>query len=160
MSSIKKWVASVALASTVVGGGLTIAAVGLPTLAGAQGNEATANAPHGNGKVKAEILAHRKDILNGVAEVIGIDPDALKAELKAGKSLAEVAQAHGKTTDQLVAGLLARAKNRVDEAVANGKITAEQGQKILDRLAERLPTIVERSRPADHPGGRGVRPAK
>ena len=158
MNSIKTWVASIALASTVVGGGLTIAAVGLPSLAGAQGNETTAKAPRtqAGDKAKGEILAHAKQLLAGVAEVIGITPEQLKTELKAGKSLAQVAEAHGVSADKLVEALLAKVQTRVAEAVASGKITAEQGQKILAGAAKRLPDMVQRTRGAGHPG----KPAK
>ena len=48
MSTMKKWIASVALATTVVGGGVTLAAVGLPGSAGAQGTPAPATVARAN----------------------------------------------------------------------------------------------------------------
>lgn len=191
MNAVKKWVASVALASTVVGGGLTVAAIGLPSLAGAQGATATAEkqaqpvkgvidglvadgtltqtqadkieaALRARGgkpgeKMRPQIIQRGKDVFATVAEVLGITPEQLKTELKAGKSLAQVAQAHGMSAEQLVTALTAKTKVRVDEAVASGKITAEQGQKILDAASKRLPEMIQRI-PGSEP--QGQRPPK
>jgi len=51
------------------------------------------------------------------AAAIGIDVATLQTELRAGKSLAEIAAAHGKTRDQLKAALSADQGKKLDELI-------------------------------------------
>src|SRR5215470_18008999 len=55
--------------------------------------------------------------LDAAASYIGISEDQLNSELESGKTLAQVAQAHGKSADGLVNALVAEAKKHVDAAV-------------------------------------------
>ncbi len=59
--------------------------------------------------------------LNAAATAIGITPQQLHTEL-AGKSLADVAKAHGKTAADVATALKNAAHTRVDQAVTAGKI--------------------------------------
>src|SRR5579872_3566375 len=63
---------------------------------------------------------------NAAAQAIGITPQQLRQELP-GKSLAQVAQAHGKTADDVSTALKNAANQRIDQAVSSGRITADQG---------------------------------
>ena len=79
----------------------------------------------------------------GVADVIGIDADALKAGLESGQTLAEIAVANGSTAQAVIDHLTARiterldqADARLDEAEADGKITAERAATVRAKLAE------------------------
>src|SRR5262245_30773580 len=67
------------------------------------------------------------------ARYIGIKPQTLRAELE-GKSLAQVAEAHGKTAAGLKAALLKPFQTRLERAVTAGRITSAQAQTRLDRL--------------------------
>lgn len=63
-----------------------------------------------------------------IAELIGMDTKALFTELKAGKSIAQVATDKGVNPQTIVDSLMQDMTTRLDEAVAAGKITAEEAQ--------------------------------
>ena len=92
--------------------------------------------------------AEKAGPLEAAATYIGISVSALQADLKAGKTLAQVAVAEGKTVDGLVSALTAQAKTNLDKAVADGKLTAAQEQKLLDDLTEHVTNFVNHTKPA------------
>jgi transposase-like protein len=75
------------------------------------------------------------DITNALGTFLGISSDQVKSEMQGGASLAEVAQAHGKSRDQLKAFITQEAEKRIQEAVTNGKLTADQAQKLRNGLS-------------------------
>jgi hypothetical protein len=79
---------------------------------------------------------------DAVATYLGLTPMELKQQLGAGKSLAEIATAQGKSVDGLKQAILAGAKADLDQAVADGHITAEQEQTMLSKLRDGLDEIV------------------
>jgi D-Tyr-tRNAtyr deacylase len=85
-------------------------------------------------------------LLKVSAKYIGVSPQALAADLKAGKSLAQVAAAHGKTAAGLKEALLEPLKTRLNQAVASGRITAAQAQARLDKLSARLDKLISKTR--------------
>lgn len=67
-------------------------------------------------------------------EILGMTKQELKAELKAGKTVAQIAEAKGMTMDQLKEKWLANAKEKLDNKVAQGRLTAQQAQDIFTKL--------------------------
>ena len=55
---------------------------------------------------------------DAVATYLGITPAELRTELESGKTLAQIATAHNKTADGVVAILLDQAKQKLDKAAA------------------------------------------
>jgi polyhydroxyalkanoate synthesis regulator phasin len=99
-------------------------------------------AQHQNAFVhRIHVRAHR---LGPVARYLGITPQELHTELRSGKSLAQVATAHGKTVEGLVDAITAKAKERLDKAVANGKLTRQRAEEILARLTDAVEKAVQR----------------
>jgi UDP-N-acetylmuramate-alanine ligase len=90
--------------------------------------------------------AGKSRLLNVSARYLGLAPTALAAELKAGKSLAQVATAHGKTAAGLKEALLKPIKTKLDKAVASGRITAAQAQARLTKVSTRLDRLISRTR--------------
>jgi hypothetical protein len=86
----------------------------------------------------------RTVILRAAATYIGVTPRALVAELRTGKSLAQVATANGKTVAGLKQAILAAVDARLSRAVAAGRITAEQKSRRLARFESRLDRFVNR----------------
>lgn len=86
--------------------------------------------------------------LEAAASYLGLSEAALRDQLEAGKTLAEVAKARGKSVDGLVDTLVADAKKELDEAVAAGRLDEERRDDILERLEERLTAMVNGERPA------------
>ena len=95
--------------------------------------------------------------IDAAAKYIGITEAQLRTELQNGKTLAEVAKAHGKTVDGLVAALVANAKAKLDAAVKAGKLTQSQANEMLADLKERVTDFVNGNVPAKPfgPGGFG-----
>jgi hypothetical protein len=82
------------------------------------------------------------------ASYLGITAAELQSELAAGKSLAQIATAHGKTAEGLVDALVAAAKAKLDQAVADGHLTSAQEQKILGGLQTFFKSLVNRAWPS------------
>ncbi len=61
--------------------------------------------------------------LAAAAKALGLTEAELRAKLKDGKSLADVAKAEDVSTDTLVKALVAEAEERIDAAVKDGKLT-------------------------------------
>lgn len=87
----------------------------------------------------------RAALVRVAASYIGISADQLRAQLKAGKTLAQIATAQGKTVAGLEQAITAAVKARLDKAVAAGRITSTQEQQTLNRLAGHLDTLVNRT---------------
>ena len=68
------------------------------------------------------------------AAYLGLTREQVRAELKAGKSLAQIAAAQGKTAAGLVAAMLAPVKERLAKAVAAKRLTQQRADEILERL--------------------------
>ena len=69
----------------------------------------------------------------------------LRTELEAGKTLAQVATAHGKTAAGLEQAITSAVKTRLDKAVAAGYLKVSTEQKMLARLSDRLDQLVDKS---------------
>ncbi len=77
-------------------------------------------------------------VLDAVADELGISVDKLFSELRAGKTLAQVAKAHDKSLDDIkdaAGGVLSK---RLDAAVKQGHLTRSQADQILKRLPEMI----------------------
>ncbi len=102
-----------------------------------------------------------------LAELLGLDSDALRAEFEAGRSVAEIADAQGIDTQTVVDGLVANLESHLDEHVANGSLTQEEADaKAADAesmIAERITEVPElggQRGESGHegrgPGGKGI----
>jgi hypothetical protein len=93
---------------------------------------------------KRKGIAKRTAWFSASAAYLGLEKDALKAELKQGKSLAQIAQAQGKTADDLVNVLLAKFSDRFDQAVEKKRLSAERKQELLDKTKAWLEKLVDK----------------
>ena len=80
--------------------------------------------------------------LESAAGYIGITEAQLRTELESGKSLAQIATAHGKSVDGLIDALVAAAKNKLDDAVSAGRLTKDQETEMLGVLKDRITSAV------------------
>jgi hypothetical protein len=92
--------------------------------------------------------------LDAAERYLGVTEAQLRAELESGKTLAQVAQAHGKSVAGLVDALVSDAKQRLDASVAAGRLTQKQATEMLDRLRARIKARVSAAEP-DGDGFRG-----
>jgi polyhydroxyalkanoate synthesis regulator phasin len=86
------------------------------------------------------------------ATAIGITPQQLRTELQ-GKSMTQVAQAHGKNPADVANALKNEAHQRIDQAVANGRLTADQGNTAKTNADQRIDQMMTRVVPAGGPAG-------
>jgi hypothetical protein len=80
--------------------------------------------------------------LESAAGYIGITEVQLRTELESGKSLAQIARAHGKSVDGLIDALVAAAKSKLDDAVSAGRLTKDQEIEMLGVLKDRITSAV------------------
>jgi len=88
----------------------------------------------------------RGGLLKAAGTYLGVTPQQLVTELRAGKSLAQVATAKSKSVDGLKQALLAAVKQKVDAAVAAGRLDAARAQQLLERAPAHIARLVNRSR--------------
>jgi len=85
------------------------------------------------------------------AKTIGIRPADLVRQVRAGKTIADVANDHHVSPQAVVDALTKAATTRIDAAVTAGKITSERAA----RLEQRLPAVIDRLVNNWHPRARG-----
>jgi hypothetical protein len=93
--------------------------------------------------------------LDAAAEYLGLSQDELRTSLMEGQTLAEIARAEGKSVDGLVDAMVADARERLDQAVEDGRLTEAQRDEIASTLEERITAKVNgelRGRPGPGPG--------
>jgi hypothetical protein len=87
------------------------------------------------------------------ATYLGLSAAALRTDLVGGKSLADVAKAHGKPVGGLIAIMVSAQKKRLATAVASGFLTDEQAQQIEAAMAKRVTDFVNGVRPSQFGDG-------
>jgi polyhydroxyalkanoate synthesis regulator phasin len=73
--------------------------------------------------------------LNAAAGALGMSPSDLQAQLRSGKSLAEVEQSKGVSDSTVRSAMHDAAKKVLDQAVKDGQITQSQEDAILQRIS-------------------------
>jgi polyhydroxyalkanoate synthesis regulator phasin len=92
-------------------------------------------------------------IVSSVAETLDMTPREIAQDLRQGQSLAEIGQAKGVATDTLRSAILTAADEKLDQAVADGKLTQDQADKIMTRLTDNIDKILNWKRGS---GGEGL----
>ena len=86
------------------------------------------------------------DLTKAASAYLGTDLKTLTTELRAGKSLADIAKATpGKSAQGLIDALTAAANVRVDQAVAAHTLTADQATTLKQRVVAEITASVNRS---------------
>jgi len=104
--------------------------------------------------------------LSAAADFLGLTESELRTALhEDGQTLAEVAEAEGKSVDGLVTALVTAARERLDQAVEDGRLSEAQRTEMLADAEERIRDVVENGLPqrfgfrGDGPGAAFVPPA-
>ena len=77
-------------------------------------------------------------LLQTVADALGLAREDIMAQLQDGATLAEVITSNGGTVDAVVSAILTQAETHLSEAVAEGRITQEQADERLAEMSERV----------------------
>jgi hypothetical protein len=91
----------------------------------------------------------RFGILDTAASYLGLSEDELRTALD-GKTLAQVAKEHGKSVSGLVQALVAAEDKRIDEAVADGRLTKDQANALKSGVQARMQALVSGLLPDRH----------
>jgi len=81
---------------------------------------------------------HGMGLIDALAELTGQEPAELYAEMQEGKTLLEVAQAHGVSAEQLVETALAYRAEVLQQRIEAGYLTQEQADWMLDHMEEEM----------------------
>lgn len=95
---------------------------------------------------------HRGGVSEVVLELLGTDAETLRAQIKDGSSLADIAAEAGVDVQQLVDAMVAEASERIDEAVANGRIDEADAAEKLAQIEEKITARLNGEFPG-RPGG-------
>lgn len=79
-----------------------------------------------------------------VAEFLGVEPADIHQALEDGQSLAQVAEANGKSRDELQAFLMDEVDEYVTQALENGRITEERAAEIRENSSARIDELIDR----------------
>ena len=112
-----------------------------------------AGGPHGR-------FGHPGPSLDVVATYLGLTEAELRTELRSGKTLAQIATAHGKTADGLVQALYDAKKKTLDAAVSARRLSHSEEDSLLAGLKQRITDFVNGRFPrpfADHRSPHGFR---
>ena len=89
--------------------------------------------------------------LTAAASYLGLTESQLDSKIDAGQTLAQVAKDQGKSVDGLVAALKADLKQKLDQAVSDGRLTKAQENQVLSDAGQRITNLVN---------GKLIRPAR
>ena len=117
-----------ALLSLGLAGGLAQAAT--PSPSPASSTTQPSNDRH------ADRRAIRRAVIESEADVLGITPQTLVKDLRAGQKVSDLAKDKGMTEQQFETKLVADLKPRLEALVDKKVITQAQADKVLDRIAK------------------------
>jgi predicted DNA-binding protein (UPF0251 family) len=86
--------------------------------------------------------------LDTAATYLGLTEVQLRERLANGDTLAEIAKAESKSVDGLVQALVKAARERIDDAVADGRLTQAHANELRANLEERITDLVNGALPA------------
>ncbi len=109
------------------------------------------NGQFGNGTGRhfgIESGEHRGEMVEKLANYLGISQDELRNELKSGKTLAEVAKENGKSTNDLVNFFMSEAKEHLQTALKNGRITQQRYDEVMQNIKQRVEQMINGKTPS------------
>jgi hypothetical protein len=119
-----------AILSLGVAGGLAQAASPSPTPTPSAGTS------HGVPDPRSDRRAIRRAVFESEADVLGISPKTLRADLRKGQKVSDLAKDKGMTKEQFETRLIANVKPRLEVLVGQKVITQAQADKALDRISK------------------------
>lgn len=80
--------------------------------------------------------------LETVATALGVTEDEVRTALEDGTTIAELATSKGVDVQTVIDALVAEATTRIDQAVTDGKLTADEATELKAGLTERITQFV------------------
>lgn len=85
----------------------------------------------------------RNTPMTAIAKVLGMTEAELMTAMRDGKTIADLAQEKGVSTDAIVNAIVAAEKERLDQAVADAKLTQAQADALLNVTRAMAPSYLE-----------------
>jgi hypothetical protein len=85
---------------------------------------------------RADLRAIRRAVIESEADILGIKPETLLKDLKAGQKVSDLAKDKGMTKEQFETRLVANLRPRLEVLVDHKVITQAQADKVLDRISK------------------------
>lgn len=95
--------------------------------------------------------------LESPAEAIGITAEELKTALEEGSTIADVATDNGVDVQVVIDAMVADRQEKLDQAVADGRLTADEAAEKATEIAEHVQDVVNGEIPENLGEGRGRR---
>ncbi len=96
----------------------------------------------GNRTNKNEYGMMAREGMDEMAKFLGITDNELISERRSGKSLAEIAEAHGKSVEELKAFVEKEFNDHASELLKEGKITQSQFNEMKEHFEERINNMI------------------
>ena len=137
MSKNKKWFLALGVAAIMTVNGVVMAGVSTDK-ADASENKRTA-ATGKDFKHKRPHMANHTELLN----LLKIDAETFKSELKSGKSLLTIAKDRGVSEKTLKSFMTKQMTERIDSGVKAGRLTADQAEKMKSGMEKRVSNMIK-----------------
>ena len=128
-----KSVGAAGVAALLSVGAITASAAG-PSPKPTPSASAGASAQKPSSDRRADLRAVRRAVIESEADVLGIKPETLVKDLKAGQKVANLARDKGMTKEQFETRLVASLRPRLAVLVDHKAITQAQADKLIDRI--------------------------
>jgi hypothetical protein len=113
--------------------------------------------PGMGGGMRGGMFGDTLPLINAASDATGLIPREIGAAVRGGQTLSEVITAHGGDPAAVVNAAIAAVTARLDEAVTNGRITAEQESAMIDGLRAFYEAALNGAfRPAEAPDAAGA----
>ena len=146
------------LLAAALAGGTIVGATQIGGIANAQTDDTTVEDPtRDQTREERRDARHdaREESMQEIAALIGVDVDALHDWLRSGGTLAAVATENGVEPSAVIDLMVTNANERIDQAVEDGRIDADEADERRSEIQERITTMVNEGRP--DPAGREAR---
>jgi transposase-like protein len=137
-----------ALLALVVAGGVVLARpavagqIGSSTQMAAPTAQAGTPQPNATGVRRSKPAQFVRQLIGVTAEVTGLKAKDVTQALNSGQSLAQIAQAHGKTADDIIKAARTKLQDRLKQAVTNGHLTQTRADAALAQFEQSAPKVV------------------
>jgi ribosomal protein S20 len=101
----------------------------------------------GHGDLGRHVQHAGRSLMQSAASTIGLELSVLIEQVRAGQTIAEVAAAKGVAPQTVIDNAVAAANAQIDEAEANGTISAEKAAALKARAAAGVARVVNEGRP-------------
>jgi len=139
------------LVGALAGAGIAQAATGGPTPASASTTSFSGGTHHFGDR--SGMAFGQNTTITSAASYLGLSQAELQTQLQAGKSLADIAKAQGKSVSGLEDAMVAALKRNLD---TNSTLAADQKAATLAQLKSRIDTMVNTTHPSGEGTGMGM----